>query len=451
LATISICFFPVPSAVLNAVALAKRLRSRGHKVWIISTPDVEPAARAEGIAVVPVLGGLFRTGSFEAEIRYFETLSRFAKLAELRRAIRSYRAAMDGLLEPGQNELDHAFDRIAPDLALFYSDIPDLIVAPLVALRRGLRCAYVTPLFSSFRGPDSPPLAMGLVPRPGAWSRFAVRMAWARFLLSRSVTRRLGIALGFGVHLGHYVRKLAPPGGGAGMPVCWDAFQSPMLSLPNFFLVPRELEFDFQPRAGSHWLGWTFDSARPEQLIPAERFDPARPLVYCSLGKQAFAFMSAPVRRAFLQAVLDALAARPHLQLVLGTGGDPGGKPLNVTAPGAIVQDRLPQLQVLGRARLMITHAGTNSLMECASRGVPMIAFPLGFDQQGNAARAVYHGLALRGDFRRVTADSIGRMIDAVLGDEAMRQRCAAMAARAGDAGHYESEMAALEALAQRA
>jgi len=144
------------------------------------------------------------------------------------------------------------------------------------------------------------------------------------------------------------------------------------------------------------------------------------------------------------------MAARPHLQLVLGTGGDPGGKPLKVTAPGAIVHDRIPQLQVLGRARMMITHCGTNSLMECASRGVPMIAFPLGFDQPGNAARAVYHGLGLRGDFRRATADSIGRLIDAVLGDEAMSERCAAMAAMARNHKPYEAEMAALEALAER-
>ena len=79
-----------------------------------------------------------------------------------------------------------------------------------------------------------------------------------------------------------------------------------------------------------------------------------------------------------------------------------------------------------------------------------MIAFPLGFDQFGNSARAVYHGLGLRGDFRRATADSIGRLIDAVLADEAMVGRCAAMAAWARDNDPYESEMAALEALAER-
>jgi UDP:flavonoid glycosyltransferase YjiC (YdhE family) len=109
----------------------------------------------------------------------------------------------------------------------------------------------------------------------------------------------------------------------------------------------------------------------------------------------------------------------------------------------------MPQLQMLSHARMMITHCGLHSLMECASRGVPMIAFPLGFDQFGNAARVVYHGLGLRGNIRTATAESIGRLIDRVLGDEAMPQRCAAMVARARNDVPYESAMAALEALAE--
>lgn len=229
MATIAICLFPVPSVVMSAIALAKRLRSRGHRIWIISTPDVEAAAQAEGIDFVPVLAALYRTGSFAAELRYFETLSWFAKLREVRRATRSYRAIMDSLLEPGRNEIDRAFDRVAPDLCLFYSDIPHLIVGPLVALRRGLRCAYVTPIFSSYCGPASPPLGSRLVPRPGVWSRFAVRTAWARFLLLRGVARRLCIALGFDVDIGRYVSKLSPRNGGAGLPVRWDCFLPPML------------------------------------------------------------------------------------------------------------------------------------------------------------------------------------------------------------------------------
>lgn len=434
---------------MSAIALAKRLRQRGHTVWIISTPDVEEIVRAEEVEFMPVLAGLFRSGSFAKELRFLATLSWFAKLRELRRLTHVYRSILNRMQASRDNEIDHAFDRIAPDLALFYSDVPNLVVAPLVALRRGLRCAYLTPLFYSYRGPASPPMRAGLVPRPGFWSEWAVRWAWTRFLSKRNAFRHLDIALGLDVNLPQLVRQLAPQQSEAGLPIQWDCFLAPKLSLPEFFLAPRELEFDFEPRAGSHWLGWCFDEDRAEPPFPSESLDPSRPLVYCAMGTQFLSFVPAPRRRAFLQAVLDACAARPHLQLALATGGALGQEVLELNAPGAIVREHLPQLQMLNHARIMITHCGLHTLMECAARGVPMIAFPLGFDQFGNAARVVYHGLGLRGDFRRATAETIGRLIDEVLGDEAIRQRSAAMAALARNHAPYESEMAALEALAE--
>ncbi|HMB06831.1 MAG TPA: glycosyltransferase [Isosphaeraceae bacterium] len=447
MSTIAICIWPMPSSLLSAVGLAKRLRRRGHRVCIISTPDVESSARAEDIEFVPVLAGLFPAGSWVAQTRFYTTLSRIGLLHEIRRTVRHYRAIIDGLLASEQNEIDQAFERIAPDLVLIYADFPVPAVAGLMALRRGIRCAYVTSIFYHYRGPASPPLSSGLVPRPEGWSRLLVRLAWARFHLARRVRARLGIALGLDLDLLHILRTLSRQAGGAGWPLEWDCFLAPMLRLPEFFLTPRELDFPIEPRDGSHWLG-RGDDDRVEEPFPWERVDSSRQLVYCALGTQLF--LPLDRQRAFLQAVIDALAARPHLQLALATGAYVMQTDLVVRAPDAIVLERMPQLQVLRRARLMITHSGTNSVLECAHRGVPMITFPLGFDQFGNAARVVYHRLGLRGDIRRATADEIGRLIDAVVEDEAMRRRCAAMSALSRDQDRYEAGMRTLEALAKR-
>jgi zeaxanthin glucosyltransferase len=451
MSTIAICIFPLPSTILSAVGLAKRLRRRGHRVCIISTPDVESSARAADIEFVPVLAGLLPAGSWVAELRFYATLSRIALLRELRRSVRRYRAIMDGLMASERNEIDQSFERIAPDLVLIYSDSMVPAVAGLMALRRGIRCAYVTPVYYHYPGPASPPLSSGLVPRPGIWGRWLVRLAWARFSLASRVLVRLNIALGLDLDLPHILRTLSHQAGGAGWPLEWDCFLAPMLRLPEFFHTPRELDFPIEPRNGSHWLGWDVDDERvEEQPFPWERVDPSRQLVYCSFGMQLSDYLPLARQRAFLQAVIDALAARPHLQLALATGGFLSPTDLAVRAPDAIVLERMPQLQVLSRARLMITHCGVKSFQECARRGVPMIAFPLGYDQFGNAARVVYHGLGLRGDIRRATADEIGRLIDAVVEDEAMRQRCAAMAALSRDNDRYEAGMRTLEALAKR-
>ena len=98
--------------------------------------------------------------------------------------------------------------------------------------------------------------------------------------------------------------------------------------------------------------------------------------------------------------------------------------------PNVEVHARVPQIQELGRASLMITHAGLNSIKECILAGVPMLAFPAGRDQPGNAARVHYHGLGRRADYRRIDADEAGALMNEVMEDPAYRTRVAAMRER---------------------
>jgi UDP:flavonoid glycosyltransferase YjiC (YdhE family) len=58
---------------------------------------------------------------------------------------------------------------------------------------------------------------------------------------------------------------------------------------------------------------------------------------------------------------------------------------------------------------------------------VPQIAFPIGFDQTGTAARVAYHGLGVVGSFRAACPDTIHALVSRVLADPAFRHRAAAM------------------------
>ena len=51
-----------------------------------------------------------------------------------------------------------------------------------------------------------------------------------------------------------------------------------------------------------------------------------------------------------------------------------------------IVVSYAPQLEVVKRAALVITHAGLNTVLESLAEGVPLVAIPLGNDQPGVAA-----------------------------------------------------------------
>ena len=294
MSTIAIVFLPVPSVILSVIGLARRLRRRGHRVCLISTPDAGDPVRAAEIEFVPVLPGLFAAGSLAAQIRFYASLSRFALLRELR--LRHPAAPIDhGRAGDDGAERDReALERIAPDLVLVYSDNPFPSVVGLIALRQGLRCAYATPHFYHHCGADSPPLSSHLVPRPGAWSRSLVRLAWARLFLARRVLGRLGIALGLVVDLPRLLRTLSRQAGGAGWPLRWDGFLAPMLPLPEFLLTPRDLDFPVEPLPGSHWLGWSVDEDRAEEAFPWDRVDPSRSLIYSSFGTQFLAYLPRP-------------------------------------------------------------------------------------------------------------------------------------------------------------
>lgn len=180
-------------------------------------------------------------------------------------------------------------------------------------------------------------------------------------------------------------------------------------------------EFDFAP-APTSWtyvepcIDWT---GQVPLTGPFEALDD-RPLVVCALGTQTSRYQSA---EAVIRSLVEALGRRPHLQGVVASGStviEPHDVPSNV-----LVQPQIPQLALLSRAALFITHGGINSIKESIVSGVPMLVVPKLFDQPGNSARVVYHGLGdrLLGD--RVNADTIGARVDRLVDDRITKQRLA--------------------------
>ena len=82
------------------------------------------------------------------------------------------------------------------------------------------------------------------------------------------------------------------------------------------------------------------------------------------------------------------------LQLVISLGGrrDPAmfsdlpGKPL--------VVGNAPQLELLKRAQIVISHAGPNTVLETLMQGKPLLALPMALDQPAVAARLAALGVA---------------------------------------------------------
>jgi UDP:flavonoid glycosyltransferase YjiC (YdhE family) len=196
---------------------------------------------------------------------------------------------------------------------------------------------------------------------------------------------------------------------------------------PFLVLCPRVFELPQAPlREGCHYLEASIDLERREPGgFPWERLDGSRPLIYCSLGSHPQDYEKS---EAFFQAVLDAMRQRPEWQMVLAVGAAYIGSPLFHDVPSNVVAvDWVPQLAMLKKAAVMITHGGLGTVKECIYFGVPMVVFPMAFDQPENAARVAWHGLGLRGSTGDLSATEILHLMDRVLEDAAFRTRVASM------------------------
>jgi len=149
---------------------------------------------------------------------------------------------------------------------------------------------------------------------------------------------------------------------------------------PAFFDFPRtELPTHF------HYTGPWHGQGRDSESIPFpwEKLD-GRPLIYASLGT-----IQNRIGHVF-RAILDGCADLP-VQVVLSLGRPDAVWDQPVPA-NAIVVPFAPQLTLLEKAHLLITHAGLNTALEGLSRGLPMLCMPVTNDQPGVARRVEWLG-----------------------------------------------------------
>jgi len=65
----------------------------------------------------------------------------------------------------------------------------------------------------------------------------------------------------------------------------------------------------------------------------------------------------------------------------------------------------------------MVGHGGFGSVKEAIFMGVPTLLIPLYYDEPGNAARVVYHGLGLQLNREQVSPVTLGSSIDRLLNE----------------------------------
>jgi MGT family glycosyltransferase len=140
------------------------------------------------------------------------------------------------------------------------------------------------------------------------------------------------------------------------------------------------------------------------------------------------------LERKDLLEMIAAACADLEVQLVLSARGD-AAIPSAQFAGSPIVVAHAPQLELLKRAALCITHAGLNTVMESLSFGVPMVALPITNDQPAVAARVRRVGAGEVIPPGRATAVQLRGAIERVLHAPGYRQAAVQMQRSIAQAG----------------
>lgn len=173
-------------------------------------------------------------------------------------------------------------------------------------------------------------------------------------------------------------------------------------SFPEIVLCPSAFDLPREQGETPTYVAPAIDLQRDEQVSEhLQSFvEPERPLVYASLGSLPERY---PESLRFMQAMIEMMCTRPEWRAILVTGRlSLPQRLLEQMSSNILVMARAPQVWVLQRAAVFVTHAGLGSIREAITTHTPVVAVPQQYDQFGNSTRVLFHGMG-----RRVSAELI--------------------------------------------
>jgi MGT family glycosyltransferase len=156
-----------------------------------------------------------------------------------------------------------------------------------------------------------------------------------------------------------------------------------------------------------------------------------KPLIYISLGtvinqNQDFYLQS-------IQAFRDS-----DYQIVMSVGQRTEIARLGEIPANFIVRNFVPQLEILQRAALFITHAGLNSVHEALYYNVPLVLVPQQVEQNYVAGRAEELGVGVKLSNNQITAQRLREAAARILSGESYHQNATRVGESLRGAGGYQ-------------
>jgi zeaxanthin glucosyltransferase len=382
--------FPGTGHINPIAALARCLQQRGHTVVIFGIADIEAPVKAAGIEFCLIGESDYPPGTLK---KLDQHLSERRGLATFRFTVERVRNTALMILRDGPEAVRSAkVDALLVDEADMGGSVAEYVGLPYISI------ACFPPLVQDDR---IPPFCF-------EWSAGKNWLSRLRNRLGSLFLSRMAAPIFSAVNHQRRAWGLKP------FKRSTDAL-SPLAQIAQ---LPQALEFEIGDRLPIlHYTGPFVDPRqRPRVDFEWNRLD-GRPLVYASLGTLQNGSQD------IFRVIADACAALP-VQLVISLGGGLDPARLGALSGDPLVVRYAPQLEIVKRAAVVITHAGLNTTLESLAEGVPLVCIPLGNDQPGVAARVAARGAGVVVSRRRLNAKRLRSAVHTVLKNE--QYRCAA-------------------------
>jgi zeaxanthin glucosyltransferase len=394
---------PTASGHLNPMTtLGHELNQRGHRVTLVGTLDAKPKVLAAGLEFRPIGEAVFPAGSTADS---FAELGQLSGLDAFRYTIALFKKVTDTLLQEAPTALRNAgVEALIIDQTSFGgSTVAQLLDLPFISVC----CALMLN-----QDPNVPPFNTSWSYHPSWWARLR-NQAGNELMVSiaKPITKLLA----------EYRQQWnLPPFTHSN-----DAYSQ----LAQLCQQPAEFEFPRQSLPSCfHFTGpYSNPASRESTTFPFDKLT-GQPLIYASLGTVQNQLLGTFQTIAEACQDLDA-------QLVIALGG--GSTPESLPAlPGSpLVVGFAPQLELLQRATLTITHAGMNTTLESLSNGVPMVAIPIANDQPGVAARIAWTGTGAVVPLKRLNVSKLRSVLKQVLTEDSYKKNALRLQAAIKRAG----------------
>ncbi len=340
------------------IALSRQLVARGHRVTLFQHPELEQHVRARGLEFFPIdIPG----SSYTGQPRGTNQRKPRTQIGEIAYRLRRIEGDMGAFLR----EYPAAIRDAGVD-TLIVGEIS--LAGPTLAEMLRLPYFIVSTSIPHNFGWDAP----RSIANPGSYmdrlqkNLLEVSVLRMKGPVRRSLDRyRRKIGLGSIKNIEQNFPELAHI---TQWPRCLDL---PRSELPtNFFYTGP-----FVDEAGRAFVEF-----------PWSRLD-GRPLIYASLGTTRKSSTS------IFHRIAEA-CSRLDLQLVISLGGRRDPAMFSDLPGNPLVVGNAPQLELLKRAQIVISHAGPNTVLETLMQGKPLLALPMALDQPAVAARLATLGVA---------------------------------------------------------